>query len=82
MTLLGSKRTKATACHPEANGLVEQFHRSLKSALKARMNPSNWLEHLPLVLLELRTAVKDDLKCLSAEMVYGTTLRLSGQIFL
>ena len=81
MKLLGSKITKNTAYHPEANWLVEQFHRSLKPALRARMNQSNWLEHLPLILLRLRAAVKDDLKCLSAEMVYGTTLRLPGKIF-
>ena len=41
MKLLGSKRTKTTANHPEANGLVERFHRSFKSALRARMNRSN-----------------------------------------
>ena len=82
MKLLGSKRTKTTAYHPEANGLIERFHRSLKSALRAKMNQSNWLEHLLLVLLGLRTTVKDDLKCSSAEMVYGTTLRLPGQFFL
>ena len=82
MKLLGSKRTKTIAYHPEANGLVERFYRSLKSALRARMNQSNWLEHLPLVLLGLHTAVKDNLKCSSAEMVYGTTLRLTRQFFL
>ena len=82
MKLLKSKRTKSTANHPEANRLVEQFHRSLKSALRARMNQSNWVEHLPFVFLGLCMAVKDDLKCSSAEMVYGTTLRLPGQFFL
>ena len=29
---------------------IERFHRSLKSALKARMNQSSWLEHLLLTL--------------------------------
>ena len=70
MKLLGSKRTKTTAYHPGANGQVEPFHRSIKSALRVKMSQSNWLEHLPLVLLGLRTAVKDNLKCSSAEMVY------------
>ena len=46
------------------------------------MNQSNWLEHLHLVFLGLHTAGKDDIKCSSAEMVYGTTLRLPGQFFL
>lgn len=82
MRILGSKRVKTTAYHPEANGLVERFHRTLKSALRAVTDQANWLENLPLVLLGLRTAVKDDLKCSSAEIVYGTTLRLPGQFFL
>ena len=82
MKLLGSKRTKTIAYHPEVNGLVERFHRSIKSALRARRNQLNWLEHLLLVLLGLRTTVKDDLKCSSAEMVYGITFRLPGQFFL
>ena len=38
-----------------------------------------WVESLPLVLLDVRTAVKDDLKCSVAEIVYRTTLRLPGE---
>ena len=60
MKLLENKRIKKTAYHPKPNGLVERFYRSLKSTLRGRMNQLNWLEHLPLVLLELLTAVKDD----------------------
>ena len=63
MTLLGSRRIKTTAYHPEANGLVEQFHSSLKSVLKARVNQSSCQEHLLLVLLELQTVVKENIKC-------------------
>ena len=78
--LLGCKKTRTTAYHPEANGLVERFHRSLKSALKTKMDHNHWTEHLPLVLLGLRSAIKTDLHCSSAELVYGTTLRLPGQL--
>ena len=39
------------------------------------------MEALPLVLLGVRTALKDDLKCTAAELVYGTSLRLPGQFF-
>ena len=35
------------------------------------------MEHLELVMLGLRTAVKKDLKCSTAEL-YGQTLRLPG----
>ncbi|XP_036147069.1 uncharacterized protein LOC118647044 [Monomorium pharaonis] len=36
---------------------------------------------LPTVLLGLRTAFKDDLKCSTAELLYGTTLRVPGEFF-
>ena len=38
---LGSKLIYTTAYNPKANGLVERFHRVLKAALKAQLNPSN-----------------------------------------
>ena len=37
--------------------------------------------HTPLVLLGLRSAFKEDLQCTTAELVYGTTLRLPGEFF-
>ncbi|XP_064485435.1 uncharacterized protein LOC135397766 [Ornithodoros turicata] len=36
---------------------------------------------LPLVLLGIRTALKEDLACTVSELVYGTTLRLPGDFF-
>ena len=81
MTLLGSKCTRITAYHPQSNGMVERFHRQLKAALKAQTNPSAWTDSLPLVLLGIRTALKEDTRSTAAEMVYGTTLRLPGEFF-
>lgn len=77
--LLGTTRVRTTSYHPQANGLVERFHRQFKSALKAQRDPQRWQEHLPLILLGIRTSVKEDLTCSPAELVYGTTLRLPGQ---
>ena len=81
MKILGTKRIRTTAYHPIANGLVERFHRQLKAALKAQPNADNWVEHLPMVLLGIRTALKEDLHCSAAELVYGTTLRLPAEFF-
>ncbi|RWS19058.1 gag pol polyprotein-like protein, partial [Leptotrombidium deliense] len=44
-------------------------------AIKAQ-NTSNWRSVLPTVLLGIRTAFKDDLQASTAELVYGTELRL------
>ena len=79
--LLGCHRIRTTSYHPQANGMVERFHRQLKSALKAMPDTVHWVDHLPLILLGLRTSVKSDLSCSSAEMVYGTELRLPGEFF-
>ena len=77
--LLGTTHIKTTAYHAMANGIVERFHRQLKASLRAYENNIQWTEILPLVLLGIRTAPKEDLKGSSAELVYGTTLRLPGE---
>lgn len=80
INLYGSHRIRTTAYNPKANGMIERVHRSMKAAIMAHVN-RNWTETLPTILLGLRTAVKGDIECSSAEMVYGTTLRLPGQFF-
>ena len=76
--LLGIQLYRTTANHPQANGLMERFHRSLKASLRARLTSAAWMDELPWVLLGLRTVPKDDLGALSAEMVYGAPLTIPG----
>lgn len=78
--LIGCKRTRTTAYHPASNGMIERWHRSLKTAIMCH-NTSNWTEVLPTVLLGLRTSYKEDVKATAAELVYGQTLRLPGEFF-
>ena len=79
---LGCKANTTTAYHPQANGIIERQHRILKTAIKCHLlNNVSWIESLPLVLLGIRTAVKRDLGCSSAELVYGSTLKLPADIF-
>ena len=78
--LLGTAAPRTTSYHPQSNGFIERFHRTLKSALRAKENPK-WMDTLPLVLLGIRVTFKEDLKCSPAEMVYGTTLKLPGEFF-
>lgn len=56
--LLGTKLHHTTVYHPQANGLVERFHRHLKSALRARLSGPNWVDKLPWILLGIRTALR------------------------
>ncbi|RWS23902.1 pol polyprotein-like protein [Leptotrombidium deliense] len=78
--LLGTNRIRTTPFHPQSNGMVERFHRQLKAAIRAQ-NTVNWTSVLPLVLLGIRTALKEDLQASAAELVYGTELRLPAHFF-
>ena len=79
---LGCKAPHTTAYHPQANGMIERFHRSLKASLMARLEgqSSQWFHHLPFVLLGLRVSMKEDLGYSPAEAVYGEPLRLPGEL--
>ena len=62
---LGVKLHHTTAYHPQAKRLCERFHRSIKAVLHTSLRDSSW------VLLNIRTARKEDLQSSSAVLVYG-----------
>jgi len=78
-SLLGIKHVMTTAFHPQANGLIERFHRCLKSALRARAAASDWVLQLPLIMLALRATPREDSARSPAESVYGSKLVLPGE---
>ena len=78
--LLGCKHIRTTAYHPAANGMVERFHRQLKAALKAYPTSTNWMEYLPFFLLGIRASIKEGIGHTPAELLYGTTLTIPGQM--
>ncbi|UYV63747.1 hypothetical protein LAZ67_2005485 [Cordylochernes scorpioides] len=79
-SLIGTNRIRTTVYKPAANGLVERLHRQIKAAIMASGNTINCIDALPLVLLGIRTSYKEDLKCTTAEMVFGTTLNLPADL--
>lgn len=79
--VLGIQRNRTSAYHPQSNGCVERWHRSLKASLMAVMNTTDWARTLPTVLLGLRSAVREDVGASAAEMVFGQPLRLPGEFF-
>ena len=76
--LTGMHRIRTTSYHPPSNGLVERFHRQLKAALKCHDNV--WTQALPLVMLGIRSSIKEDIDTSPAELVYGTSLRLPADL--
>ena len=76
--VMGTKHNQTTAYHPMANGLVERLHRQLKSSIMARSSGTDWMDHLPLVMLGIRSAWRTELDCSPAELVYGMALKVPG----
>ena len=67
MHLLGTDRLCTTSYHPMANGMVERFHHQFKRVSEMSSYSSHWMDTLlPLVLLGIHTALKEDLKCTTA----------------
>lgn len=81
LEVLGSRRIRTSTYHPKANGLVERFHRVLKTAIKSSGNSIHWVRELPMILLGIRTTIKEDLGFTPAEMVYGENLKVPGEFF-
>ncbi|XP_042911154.2 uncharacterized protein [Parasteatoda tepidariorum] len=76
---MGIHRSRTTSYHPQTNGLIEELHRPLKTAIKC-FGTEKWTAVLPLILLGFRTAFKEDIGCTPAELVFGTTVRLPGEL--
>ena len=82
MSRLGVSATTTTAYHPQANGMVERFHRTVKNALRCAVRTSgSWMKSLLWILLGLRNAPKLDTATPTAEIIFGTPLRVPGMCF-
>lgn len=82
MLLMGIKKLRTTPYHPQSNGAVERWHRSLKTSLMARLNYNkSWVDELATVMLGLRTTIRVDTGVTAAQMLYGSNIRLPGDFF-
>lgn len=79
LKLLSVNHLKTTPYHPQANGMIERWHRSLKASIMSRAN-TTWSEELPLILLSHRNLVKEDIGLCASQLLYGTTLTLPGEL--
>ena len=77
MKVWGIKRLMTAPYHPEANGLVERFHRRLKESLIAlgADSPHQWYWRLPCALLAIRTMLKPDVGASPADLVFSACRR-------
>lgn len=75
-TLTNLLGTRTFPYHSASNGIIERWHRTLKTALTCHLQrSSNWVPVLPTVMLGLRTTYKPD-KCSATELLFGTALKI------
>ena len=76
--LLGIKKISTTAYHPQTDGLVERYNRTLIDMLSKKVQPTgkDWDTQLPYVLFAYRTSVHDSTKASPFSLLYGRNPRL------
>jgi len=78
---MGTQRLRTTAYHPQSNGMVERFHRTLKSSLRSLSTSHDWVSALPLILLGWRNIPSSRSGVSPAQMVFGSNTVLVNDIF-
>ena len=76
--LLGIRKTRTTPLHPESDGMVERFNRTLGQELakRCRHGQEDWDLHLPTILMSYRSAVHESTGYTPAHLMTGRDLRL------
>ena len=68
----GVEKSRTTAYHPEGDGMVERFNRSLLQLLRTYVEKEEeWESHLPLALYAYRTAVHSSAGVSPFMLMYG-----------
>ncbi|GBM56896.1 hypothetical protein AVEN_227389-2 [Araneus ventricosus] len=75
-------KTRTTALHPESDGMVEKFNRTILNHLFVFVlkNQTDWDTHLPLFLLAYGRRDNEVTGFTLADMLFGRTLRLPCDI--
>lgn len=71
-TLMGITKTNTTAYHPQTDGLVERFHRTLT----VEKSGKDWDKHLPFVLFAYRSCIQQSTGESPFYLLYGRDPRL------
>ncbi|XP_018563442.1 protein NYNRIN-like [Anoplophora glabripennis] len=76
--LLGIHKTRTTPLHPQSDGMVERFNRTIENILRTAVNEklTNWDTCIPPFLLAYRAAIHETTGKTPANVIFGTGLRL------
>ena len=80
--LLRINKSRTTAYHPQGDGLVERFNKTMVESLTkyVHQNPNKWDLWLPLVLMAYRTAEHASIGRTPFELVFGRKARLPADV--
>lgn len=75
---LGIKKTRTTPYHPQSDGLVERFNRTLCSMLSLYVNDhhSDWDDHIPLLMMAYRSSKHESTKYSPYFALFGREVTL------
>jgi predicted aspartyl protease len=76
--LLGVRKTRTTPLHPQSDGMVERFNRTMEQHLSkvVDQHQRDWDRHLPLFLLVYRAVIHETTHQTPAKILFGHELRL------
>ena len=84
-TLLGIHKTRTTPYHPQSDGLVERFNRTLRMLLTTHLDKlpeDTWDEHLPMLMLAYRSSVQETTGSTPFNLMFGREVQLPVELML
>ena len=80
--LLGIKKTRTTPLHPQSDGMVERFNRTIEMqlAMFVEEHQRDCDSHIPLLLMSYRTATHSTTGCAPAKLMFGRNLRVPNDL--
>ncbi|GFT41489.1 retrovirus-related Pol polyprotein from transposon 412 [Trichonephila clavipes] len=75
-------KTRTTALHPQSDGMVERFNRTIRNSLSLLVssNQQDWDKKFPFFLLAYRRVVHDATGYFPSQMLFGRDIRLLADL--
>ena len=80
--ILGIEKSRTTALHPQSDGMIERFNRTLETMLSMFVseNQRDWDRCLPHAMMAYRTSVHESTGCTPSEMMLGRDIQLPADV--